>query len=106
VDCSCQDQDVKHYFTPVNSVNGPSGFHEVGRFLEFFMAQRLLVCEGLLLIEASPPLSEAPHSVGLLMTSDQPDVRTSIWQDAIHTRDSHPCPQRDSNPQSQQASGH
>jgi hypothetical protein len=78
VDCFRLDQDVNQYFTLVKSVNGPPGFHEVWRFLDFFMTQQLLVCEGLLIIEASRSLSEAPHSVGLLRTSDQPDARTSI----------------------------
>jgi hypothetical protein len=47
-----------------------------------------------------------PHSVGLLWTSDQPDAETSTWQHTTITRDIHPCPWRDSNPKSQQASGH
>jgi hypothetical protein len=46
-----------------------------------------------------------PHSVGLLWTSDQPDAETSTWQHTTRTRDRRPCPQRDSNLQSQQASG-
>jgi len=34
------------------------------------MAQQLLVGQGLLIIEASRPHSDTPHSVGLLWTSD------------------------------------
>jgi hypothetical protein len=45
------------------------------------------------------------HSVGLLWTSDQPVAETSTWQHTILTRDRHPCPRRNSNPQSQQAIG-
>jgi hypothetical protein len=45
------------------------------------------------------------HSVGLLWTSDRPVVEISTWQQTSLTRDRHPCPQLDSNPQSQQASG-
>ena len=45
------------------------------------------------------------HSVGLLWTSDQPIAETSTWQHTTLTRDRHPCRRRDSNPQSQQASG-
>ena len=35
----------------------------------------------------------------------QPDAETSTWQHTTLTRDTHPCLWRDSNPQSQQASG-
>ena len=42
------------------------------------------------------------HSVGLLWTSDQPVAGTSTRLHTTFTRDSHPCSQRDSNPQSQQ----
>ena len=44
------------------------------------------------------------HSVELLWTSDQPVAETSTWQHTTPTRDRHPCPRGDSNPQSQQAS--
>jgi len=44
--------------------------------------------------------------VGLLWTSDQPVAETSTWQHTTLTTDRHPCCWRDSNPQSQQASGH
>jgi hypothetical protein len=47
---------------------------------------------------------DIPHLVGLLWTSDQPDVETS--DNTQHsTRDRHPNPLLVSNPQSQQASG-
>ena len=62
----------------------------------------------------SPPSGPGPHryrgftitlrhaTLGrLLWTSDQPDAETSTLQ---HTKDRHPCPRRDSNPQPQQAS--
>ena len=45
------------------------------------------------------------HSVGLLWTSDQPDAEASTWQHTTLTRDRNTCPRRDSNPQSQKASG-
>jgi hypothetical protein len=48
---------------------------------------------------------DSPHSVGLLWTSVQPVAETSTWQQTTFTRERHPCPRRDSNPQSQQASG-
>jgi hypothetical protein len=48
---------------------------------------------------------ETPQSVGLLWTSDQPDAQTSTWQHTTLTTDRHPCNRRDSNPQSQEASG-
>jgi hypothetical protein len=49
--------------------------------------------------------SDTPHSVGLLWTRDQPVVETSTWQHTTLTTDRHPCPRRNSNPQSQQANG-
>ena len=45
------------------------------------------------------------HSVELLWTNDQPDAKTSNWQDTTLTWLRYPCHRRDSNPQSQQASG-
>jgi hypothetical protein len=39
-------------------------------------------------------------------TSDKPDAETTTWQHTTLTRDGHPCPWRDSNPESQQPSGH
>jgi hypothetical protein len=45
------------------------------------------------------------HSVRFVRTSDQPDAETSTWQHTTLTTDRHPCPWRDSTPQSQQASG-
>jgi hypothetical protein len=44
---------------------------------------------------------DTPHSVGLLWTRDQPVAETSIWQHTTLKRDRHPCPRRDSKPQSQ-----
>jgi hypothetical protein len=43
--------------------------------------------------------------VWLLWTSDSPCAETSTWRNTTPTRDRHPCRRRDSNPQSQQASG-
>ena len=50
--------------------------------------------------------SHTTHRVGLLWTSDQPDAETSIWQHTTLTTDRHQCFRCDSNPESQQASGH
>jgi len=69
----------------------------------FFMAQKPPVGQGLHIIGAS--WLHTPHSVGLLCTSDQPDAQTSTWQHTTLTRDKHPYPRWDSNPESQQASG-
>jgi hypothetical protein len=44
---------------------------------------------------------DTPHSIGLLWTRDQLVAETSTWQHTTLTRDRHPCPRRDSNPQSQ-----
>ena len=49
--------------------------------------------------------NNAPHSVGLFWTSDQFVAETSTWQHTTLTTDKHPCPRRDSNLPSQQASG-
>jgi len=35
---------------------------------------------------------DAPHSVGLLWTSDQLVAETSTWQHTTLTADKHPCP--------------
>jgi hypothetical protein len=70
------------------------------------MAQQPVVGQGLLIIEASRSHSDTPKSTGLLRTSDQPDAETSTWQHTTFTTERHPCHRRDSNPQSQQASGH
>ena len=40
-----------------------------------------------------------------LWVSDQPDAETSTWQHTTLITDRHPCPSRDWNPQSLQASG-
>jgi len=60
---------------------------------------------GLLIIEASRSHSDTPHTVGLLWMSDQLDAETSTQKHTTFTRNWLPCPRRDSNPQSQQASG-
>jgi hypothetical protein len=39
------------------------------------------------------------------LPSDQPDAETSTWQHTSTLIRTHPCPRRDSNPQSQQANG-
>ena len=49
--------------------------------------------------------NDAPQSVGLLRTSDQLVAETPTWQHTTLTTDIYSCPRRNSNPQSQQASG-
>jgi len=49
--------------------------------------------------------NDAPQAVGLLWTSNQLVAETSTWQHTTLTTDKYPCPQWDSNPRSQQASG-
>jgi len=71
----------------------------------FYYGATALVGQGVL-IEDSWSHSDTPHLVGLFWTSDQPDAKTCIWQHTTLTRDRHPYHRRDSNPQSQQASGH
>jgi len=69
------------------------------------MAQHPVVDQSLLIIEASRSHSDTLHSFGLLWTRDQPEAQTSTWQHTTLTRDRQQCRRRDSNPQSQQASG-
>ena len=45
------------------------------------------------------------HSVGFLWTRDRPVAESFAWQNTTFKKDRQPCPQRDSNPQSKQASG-
>jgi hypothetical protein len=49
--------------------------------------------------------ADTPQSVGLLWTRDQPHAEPSTWQHTTLTKDRPQYPRRDSNPQSQQASG-
>jgi hypothetical protein len=69
------------------------------------MAQQLLVGQGPLIIETSRSHSDTLHSIGILWMSDQAVADTSTWQHTTLEKDRQPCPRRDSNPQSQQASG-
>jgi hypothetical protein len=67
------------------------------------MAPEFLVGSGLPIIEASRSHSDTPHSVGLLCTSDRPNVETStLIKHNIHKRQTS-IRWQDSNPQSQQA---
>jgi hypothetical protein len=68
------------------------------------MEQQPPVGQGILIIDASWSQSDAPQSVEILRTSDEPDAETSAWQQTMPTRDRIPCRQ-DSNPQSQQVPG-
>ena len=64
------------------------------------MDQLPLVSHGRLIIEASRLLSDTPHSVGLLCTSDQSVAEISVWKDTTFTeRDVHlPSGSRTYNP--------
>ena len=64
------------------------------------------MCQDLLVVEFSRSHSDTPHSVGLPWTNDRPVAETSTSQHTTPTTDRHSCPRRDSNPQSQQVSGH
>ena len=71
----------------------------------FFYDSTALGGLGLLIVEFLRSHSDTRHSVGHLLTSDRPVAETFTWQHTTLTRDRHPCPRRDSNPQSQQESG-
>ena len=49
-------------------------------------------------------ITDTLHSVGVLQTNDRPVAQIFACQQATLIRDRHPCPRRDSNPQSQYAS--
>ena len=68
-----------------------------------FLAQKPTVEQSLHIHEVSRSHNDAPQSVVLLWTSDQPLAKTYLT--TYNTIDRHPCPRWDSNPQSQQASG-
>ena len=83
------------------------GCHRGNTFLfSFFVAQLLLVGQGFLIIAASRSHSDTQHTTLLFWTSDKPGPETSTWQHTTPTRNRHSCPSRNSNLQSQQASGH
>jgi hypothetical protein len=69
----------------------------------FFYGSTALVGLGLLFVEVLSWNSDTIHSVSLLWTSDWTLADTSTSQHTTLTRDKHPCPRRNSNPQSQQA---
>jgi len=77
---------------------------KVKRNLVFSKAQVPPVGHDLFSIEAALSHSGTSHWARLLCTSDQPNTETSTWQHTTLSRERHPCPRRDSNPQSQQAS--
>jgi len=68
-------------------------------------AATVLVGQGFLIKDISWPHSDIPHSTALLWTSDQPAAEASTLQYTTLMRHRHPCPRRDSNPESQQSSG-
>jgi hypothetical protein len=69
------------------------------------MAQQPPVGQGLFIKEDPRSCSDTPQSVGFLWTVDQPVAENTTWQHTTFTIDWSPCPRRDSNPQSSQASG-
>jgi hypothetical protein len=74
--------------------------------LLLYLALQPSVGYGLLISRGFLITHNAPQSVRLLWTSDQLVAETSTWQHTIHATDKHPCLWWDSNPRSQQASGH
>ena len=69
--------------------------------LFFFMAQQPLVCQDLM-IEAS---RSHPHTHCRTPLDERSARRRDLYLTTQHTRNRHHCLRRDSNPQSQQASG-
>ena len=61
---------------------------------------------GHLIVEVSrSPTERNIHRVGILWTSDQVVADATTTQHTTNTKDEHSCPQRYSNPRSQQSSG-
>jgi hypothetical protein len=56
------------------------------------MAQKPLVVQGFLIIEALQSHTDTPQSVGLLWINDQPETDISSCQNTALTRDGYPCP--------------
>jgi len=67
--------------------------------------QNPLVGQGLHIVEASRSRSDTPQWVGLFWTSDRPVAETFTWLHTLLTRDRTPRGHRDSNPQTEEASG-
>jgi hypothetical protein len=63
----------------------PQGDVHKKKYILFPTAQQLLVGQALLIIESSRTRSNTLHSVGLLWTSDQPDVQTATSQHSKQT---------------------
>jgi len=62
------------------------------------------VGQGHLIIEASRSHSDTPHSVGILWMGDRSDAETTCQHTTL-SRETF-IPRRDSNPQTEQRSGH
>jgi hypothetical protein len=69
----------------------------------FFLWLKAPVESGFLVMKASRS-NTYTQSIGLLRTSDPPDVEICNWQHKTLSRNRHQCPRRDSNPRFQQAS--
>jgi hypothetical protein len=78
---------------------------QYGYIFCFAVAQQPYSGTGRLISEVSRSHTDTPHSVVFLWGRDRPVAETSTGQHTTLTRDKHPCPRRNSNPQSQQASG-
>ena len=78
-----------------------SSFHVFGSFFSWRNSHTRSQAASLLRFRDD---TDTPHSVGLRWTRDRPVADSSTWQHTTFTRDKHPYPRRDSNPQSEQAS--
>ena len=82
-------------------------------FLLLFFSHCTVFCDAATQPRSWPPLSwvfkvtqnDAPHSVGLIWTSDQLVAETPTSGHTTLTTEKLPCPRRGTNPQSQQVSG-
>jgi len=54
------------------------------------MMQQPLAGQGLLIVEASRPHTDTPHSGGRLWNNARPVAETSTWQHTTFVRDRHP----------------
>ena len=84
-----------------------TGLHIIDVMFLNWLTLRVLMSYiyGAPILDVSRSHNDAPQSVGLLWTSDQPVAETSTWQHTTLTTDKYSYPRWDLNPRSQQASG-
>ena len=101
----CRYQLARHSCLSVTEEQLNHKFKFLSPHFRHIYSSTTQVGQRILIVEVLRSHSDTLHSVRLLWTRDQPIAETFTWQHTTFTTDKHPCPHRDSNPQSQQASG-